>query len=80
MSKTAESTLKFKNADTSYIGSKEEDAIIERTLTSRTRLRDEMEDDIAAFLNSGGEIQTVEKNLRTDPPKKPQSNYGARPI
>jgi len=80
MSKTAENTLQFKNADTSYIGSKEEEAIVERTLTSRTRLRDEMEADIAAFIASGGEIQAVAKNMRTDMPKKPQSNYGARPI
>ncbi|BCE01023.1 hypothetical protein [Marinicellulosiphila megalodicopiae] len=80
MTKTAETSLKFKYADTSFIGSKEEESLVERTLTSRTRLRDEMEADIEAFINGGGEIQLVAKNMRTDIPKKPQSNYGARPI
>jgi len=50
------------------------------TIAERKRLRDEMASDIEAFLAKGGTVTTVERNVRADPPKKPESNYGSRPI
>lgn len=65
--------------DYDYIGSKEE--IAEgRTITSRSRLRSKVEDDIAAFLNKGGTISEIAADVTADPPKKPESNYGSRAI
>lgn len=52
----------------------------DRTLSSRESERKKLEEDMARFLNGGGEIQQVERNVRMDPPRKPQSNYGSRPI
>jgi hypothetical protein len=50
------------------------------TIAERKRQRDEVESEIEAFLAQGGGITSVEANLRADPPKKPESNYGSRPI
>ena len=50
------------------------------TIAERQRLRDEVASEVEAFLANGGGITTVEANLRADPPKKPESNYGSRPI
>jgi hypothetical protein len=32
------------------------------------------------FLARGGQVQEVEPNVVADPPKKPDSKYGSRPI
>lgn len=50
------------------------------TIAERKRQRDEVASEIEAFLAQGGGITSVEANLRADPPKKPESNYGSRPI
>jgi len=50
------------------------------TIAERKRLRDEVASEVEAFLAQGGGITSVEANLRADPPKKPESNYGSRPI
>lgn len=42
----------------------------------RTRLQEEIE----AFLARGGMIRQIPANVRADPPKKPESNYGGQPI
>lgn len=52
----------------------------ERTVASRQKQRQEMEDQIAAFLASGGKIAQIEPNVTADPPRKPDSDYGSRPI
>lgn len=52
----------------------------DRTLSSRETERRQLEEDMARFLNSGGEIKQIDRNVRMDPPRKPQSNYGSRPI
>jgi hypothetical protein len=49
-------------------------------MTSNRSVREQLSDDIAKFLQSGGEIVEVEKNLMADPPQKPASSYGSRPI
>ena len=69
----------FKEVDFEYIGSKDESAE-ERTIASRARLRDQLEADIEAFLSEGGEVRHIQPNVLADPPRKPTSNYGGRPI
>ena len=44
------------------------------------QLREAMAADVAAFLSQGGKIQSIEPNVMADPPRKPQTNYGSRPI
>lgn len=50
------------------------------TIAERKRLRDEVASEVEAFLSKGGGITTIDDNVRADPPKKPESNYGSRPI
>lgn len=52
----------------------------ERTVASRQKLRDEMSKEIEDFLARGGKIDHVEPNVTADPPRKPDSDYGSRPI
>lgn len=52
----------------------------DRTVTSREAERRRLEEDMKRFLSGGGQITQVDPNVRTDPPKKPESNYGSRPI
>lgn len=59
---------------------KDEDDPEERTVTSRQGLRDEMSRQIEEFLARGGKIAEIDPNVTADPPKKPQSDYGSRPI
>lgn len=65
--------------DFSYLGSKEESAE-ERTVESRRRLREMLASQIEEFLSKGGTIETVPSDIVTSPPKRPESNYGNRPI
>jgi hypothetical protein len=57
-----------------------EDSPDERTVASRQALREEMAADIEAFLARGGKIAQIEPNVTADPPRKPDSDYGSRPI
>jgi SutA RNAP-binding domain len=50
------------------------------TIAERKRQRDEVASEVEAFLAQGGGITSVDVNVRADPPKKPESNYGSRPI
>ncbi|WP_415837430.1 hypothetical protein [Parendozoicomonas haliclonae] len=61
------------------MGSKDEGPE-ERTVESRKRLRELMEIQIQEYLANGGKIHEVPSNVVADPPKKPESNYGNRPI
>jgi len=51
-----------------------------RTIASRTKIRDKVEEDIAQFLSKGGAIDEISADVTADPPRKPESNYGARAI
>jgi hypothetical protein len=64
--------------DMEFIGSTEEGVL--RSIASRKKLRNKMNGDVEAFLKSGGSINQVEPNVMADPPRKPTSNYGSRPI
>jgi len=65
--------------DLSFIGSREEIAE-SRSVTSRKRLRSQVETDIEEFLNKGGRINEIAPDVTADPPKRPESNYGSRAI
>jgi len=64
--------------DMEFIGSSEEGVL--RSIASRKKLRNKMDSDVEAFLKAGGKINEVEPNVMADPPRKPTSNYGSRPI
>jgi hypothetical protein len=64
--------------DMEFIGSTEEG--VHRSIASRQKLRNQVDDQVAAFLNKGGAIDEIEPNVMADPPRKPTSNYGSRPI
>ena len=68
-----------KKLDLNYIGSREEQAET-RTIASRKRLRANVDDQVEAFLQSGGSIKSIEPNVTADPPGKPGQSYGSRPI
>lgn len=69
----------FDGVDISFLGSRDEPAE-ERTVESRKKLRASLDAQVEAFLKNGGEIETVKSNITADPPKKPTSEYGNRPI
>jgi len=62
-----------------FFGSRE-DRAEDRTVTSRAKIRTQLSDQIEEFLASGGQISQIDPNVMADPPRKPQSNYGSRPI
>ena len=64
--------------DMAFIGSAEEGVL--RSIASRQKLRSKMDNEIEAFLQKGGAINEIEPNVMADPPRKPTSNYGSRPI
>lgn len=50
------------------------------SMAAHQQLRDDVDAAVQAFLSQGGEIKQIEPNVMADPPRKPQSNYGSRPI
>jgi len=56
------------------------EALEDFSIASRQKIRDELEDQVAAFLARGGKISEVPPNVTADPPKKPAPDYGGRPI
>ena len=52
----------------------------DRSISSREAERKRLQEDMERFLTGGGQITQVDPNVRMDPPKKPESNYGSRPI
>ena len=79
MAKSNNSAAEYEATNQDYAMTKDS-LHTDHTLTSRARIRSQMQDDIEAFIERGGHVEKVPKNLRSDPPKKPQSNYGSRPI
>lgn len=71
--------------DASYVApaaskADEIEAIEDFSIASRQKAREELEAQIAEFLARGGKINQVDPNVTADPPKKPTSDYGGRPI
>lgn len=58
----------------------EVEALEDFSIASRQKARDELDSQIAEFLARGGKINEVPANVTADPPKKPTSDYGGRPI
>ncbi|MBF6624139.1 MAG: hypothetical protein B7Z23_00175 [Pseudomonadales bacterium 32-61-5] len=50
------------------------------SLEAKQRERDELARAMEEYLARGGRVQEVEPNVVADPPKKPDSKYGSRPI
>lgn len=50
------------------------------SVEAKQKERDALAAAMEAFLASGGKVQEVEANVVSDPPKKPDSKYGSRPI
>ena len=48
----------------------------EHSVAARSVERSQLAADLEAFLRRGGNIQEIPKDLRADPPKKPENNYG----
>ncbi len=46
------------------------------TAEARKATRNQIAEDIEQFLQDGGQVQEIEHNVRADPPKKPENNYG----
>ena len=70
---------KSNKPDFAYLGSKEESPD-ERTVESRRRLRDMLNAQVEEFLAKGGKIEQINPNVIADPPTRPSSSYGNRPI
>jgi hypothetical protein len=51
-----------------------------RTLNASQAVREQLDNDVEAFLAAGGSVQEIEVNVMADPPTKPVSKYGGRPI
>ncbi len=69
----------FDGVDIGFLGSKDE-AAEQRTVESRKKLRKILEAQIQDFIKKGGQIKEVDTYVTADPPKRPQSSYGNRPI
>jgi hypothetical protein len=56
------------------------DEIDEHTIAAKQKTREELANDVEAFLARGGKIAEIDPNVTADPPKKPESDYRNRPI
>lgn len=50
------------------------------TVSSKEALRRQLEEEVARFLAKGGRVQEIPPDVQADPPQKPVSNYGSKPI
>ena len=50
------------------------------SVEAKQKERDALARAMEEFLSRGGKVQEVEVNVVADPPKKPDSKYGSRPI
>jgi len=56
------------------------DINVDHSLAAKNREREELQRQIEEFLARGGKINQVDSSVCADPPQKPTSNYGSRPI
>ncbi len=77
--KMEKSDNESENLDLGFMGSREDRADA-RTLSSRQRLHQKIDNEVDRFLANGGEINKVDPHVTADPPRRPTSNYGHRPI
>jgi hypothetical protein len=50
------------------------------TVSSKEALRRQLEEEMARFLAQGGQVKEIPPDVTADPPQKPVSNYGSKPI
>lgn len=50
------------------------------SVEAKQKERDALARAMDEFLSRGGKVQEVDVNVVADPPKKPESKYGSRPI
>lgn len=50
------------------------------TVSSKEALRRQLEEEMERFLARGGRVQEIAPDVTADPPQKPVSNYGSKPI
>ena len=50
------------------------------TVSSKEAARRQLEEEMERFLASGGKIRQIPADESSDPPKKPVSSYGSKPI
>ena len=50
------------------------------SIEAKQKERDALARAMEEFLSRGGKVQEIEANVVADPPKKPDSKYGNRPI
>lgn len=68
------------NADSDAKAIKHIDDGSNRSLSSKENERLELQKQMEAFLSNGGQVSVIEQNVLADPPRRPVSNYGSRPI
>lgn len=57
-----------------------DDHLVDYSVKSREATRAALNAQIEEYLSRGGKINHVDNNVTADPPRKPTSNYGSRPI
>lgn len=50
------------------------------SVSSKEALRRQLEEEMERFLAKGGKVQEIPPDVTADPPQKPVSNYGSKPI
>lgn len=50
------------------------------TVSSKEAIRRQLEEEMERFLAQGGKIKEIPPDEVTDPPRKPVSSYGSKPI
>ena len=50
------------------------------SMEAKQKERDALAKAMEEFLSRGGKVQEIDANVVADPPKKPDSKYGSRPI
>ncbi len=50
------------------------------TVSSKEAARRQLEEEMERFLAAGGKIRQIPADESSDPPKRPTSNYGSKPI
>jgi hypothetical protein len=59
---------------------KEADEAETLSVSSKEALRRQLEEEVARFLAKGGQVQEIPPDVQADPPQKPVSSYGSKPI
>lgn len=52
----------------------------DRSPSCREAARKQLQEEMKRFLSQGGAVAVVPAHVKADPPRKPVSNYGSRPI